>query len=57
MRLITFLHGGTLTRGRMEVALKIPSPSGDLNSGIPSAPAGLSWDGDASAGRAHEGLI
>ena len=57
MRLITFLHGGTLTRGRMEVTLKVPSPSGDLNSGMPSAPAELSWGGGASAGRARENLL
>ena len=33
------------------ITLKVLSPSGDLDSSIPSTPAGLSWDGGESAGR------
>ncbi len=33
----------------MALYCKSPIAGGDLKSGIPSAPAGLSWDGGASA--------
>ncbi|RKI98628.1 hypothetical protein D7X87_26540, partial [bacterium D16-54] len=36
---------------------KSPIAGGDLKSGMPNAPAGLLWDGGASAGRAHAGLL
>ena len=44
-----FIIGGAAAAGRMEVYCKSPIAGGDLKSGIPNAPAGLSWDGGASA--------
>ena len=48
--------GGASAAGRMGVYCESPIAGGDLKSGMPNAPAGLSWDGGALL-VAHNGLF